>query len=195
MINLGAREPFDGEVDLAGGRRASLGPLAALGPCGHRFQLDLAQLAGEDQAFHQGIAGQSIGPMHPGAGHLPNGIEARQACGGLQICCHPPHPVVGGRCHGDGGLGGFEAQLAAAPQDRGELLVQPVFPHGPEVEPEVIDPVLLHPAGEGSTHLVAGGEITACQISHGAVPLAIEQPGTFTAYGFGDQEPGGAGQH
>ena len=81
---------------------------------------------------------------------------------------------MGSRGHGDGGLGGFEAQLAAASQDCGELLVQPVFPHGPEVEPEVIQSLLLHPAGEGSAHLVAGGEIPAGQISHGAVPLAIE---------------------
>ena len=48
VIELGAREPFDGEVDRSGGRRAALGPWAWAG----LFQLDFAQLPGEDQAFH-----------------------------------------------------------------------------------------------------------------------------------------------
>ena len=64
--------------------------------------LDLAQLTGEHQAFHQRVAGQAIGAMHAGARHFTHGIEAGNRGGGHGVGVHASHPVVGGRRHGNG---------------------------------------------------------------------------------------------
>jgi peptidyl-prolyl cis-trans isomerase D len=54
-------------VDFGAAAQGWLGQVAAVGA-------QISQLAGEYQAFHQGVAGQPVGPMHAGAGHLPYGI-------------------------------------------------------------------------------------------------------------------------
>ena len=41
-------------------------------------QLDFSQLSSEDQAFHQRVAGKTIGSMQSCAGNLPDGIKPRQ---------------------------------------------------------------------------------------------------------------------
>ena len=55
--------------------------------------------------------------MQPRAGHLPNGIEPRQAGGGLQIRGNTTHPVVSGRCNGNGPLQGIQAKFPATVED------------------------------------------------------------------------------
>ena len=62
--------------------------------------------------------------MHPGAGHLADGVETRDGGGGHGIRAHATHPVVGGWRYRDRGGGGLKAQFTAAPKDRGELLLQ-----------------------------------------------------------------------
>ena len=162
---------------------------------GSRAQVDLPQLAGEDQAFHQRVAGQAIGTMHAAAGHFAHRVQPGQGGGGLVVGANATHPVVGRRCHRDRCGGGFESQLAAASQDRWELSFQPRHSHRPQIKPEVGQLTLPHPLDQGAADGIAGGEVTAGQLSHGTVAPLIHQPSSFAAHRFGDQEMGGTRQH
>ena len=167
-------------LTAAGAIPAALLPLRTLGRQG--LQLDRGELAGKHQALHQRVAGQPIGAMDAGAGHFTHGVQPRQAGGGLEIGGDAAHPVVGRWRHGDRLGCGLKAQVAAAPQDRRELAFEAFLPHRPQVEPEVIHRLGLHAAGQGPTHLVARGQITAGEIGHRAASGTVLQPGSLTSY-------------
>ena len=133
--------------------------------------------------------------MYASAGHLPHGIQPRQAGGRLQVGAHAAHPVVGSGGHRNWRADGIEAQGPAAAQDRGELTVQPRLAHRPQVEPEVVHPQLLHAPRQGAAHLVAGGQIATGQLGHRAVPGRIAEAGPLPPHRLANQEVGGAGEH
>ena len=109
---------------------------------------------GEHQAFHQGVAGQSVGAVQACAGHFSHGIEPRQCGGGLQVRGHPSHPVVGGWGHGDGPFQWIQSEFVAAVEDRWEASFRLLPRDGGEVEPHLLHLLPLHGLHQGSAHLV-----------------------------------------
>ena len=109
---------------------------------------------GEHQALHQGVAGQSVGAMQTSTGHLAHGIEPGQRGGGLQVCGHPSHPVVGGWGHGDWPFQWIESEFVAAVQDCWEASLRLVAWDGGEVEPHLFYLLPLHGLHQGSAHLI-----------------------------------------
>ena len=122
-------------------------------------------------------------------------MEARDRGGRRQVGGDAAHPVVGCRCDGYRGLQGLKPEGPATTQDRGELALEPLPPHRPQVEPEVIDPLPLHAAGQGPAHLIARCQIAAGQIRHWTGPGGITESRSFPPHRLADQEVGGSGQH
>ena len=116
--------------------------------------------------------------MHATTGDFANGIEPRQRGGGIEIGGNAPHPVVRGWGHRKRHSHGVQPQLAAAPQDRGELFDQLGFAHRAEIQPQLRQLLLLHGANHGAAELIAGQQFTAtgekrCSIGlHQACPFA-----------------------
>ena len=117
-------------------------------------KLDLLEAMREHQAFHQGVAGQTVGPMQASAGHFAHGIEPRQGGGGLEIRRDPSHPVVGSRGHRDWPFQRIKSEFIAAVQDRGEASFGLLAGNGGEVEPHLFHLLPLHGLHQGSAHLV-----------------------------------------
>ena len=174
--------------------RAGTGPGDRLSRQGLQLQA-CHQPAGKDQAFHQGIAGESVGTMHSSTSHFPHGIEARQTAGGLQVSADAAHPVVGCRSYGNRSGGGLQSQLPAATQDGWKLPFQTLLPDGTQVQPQMINPQGLHAPGQGAAHLVPGGQVPPRQMGHRAAAVAFTKQGPFAPDGFTDQEMGGPCQH
>ena len=147
-----------------------------------RPQVDLRQAMGEHEAFHQGVAGQPVGAMNPGAGHLANGVEAGKVCRGLQIRCDTAHPVMRRRRNRDRPFEGVESEFAAAVENRGETRFRLGTGDGGKIKPHLGHALLPHALHQGPTHLIPGGQVTLREMVHWTPPLSIHQHPAFSAH-------------
>ena len=76
----------------------------------------------EDQGLQEGVAGQAVGAVQPGAGHFPDGIEAPDVGPPVFVGRHPAAHVVGRGNHGDRLPGDVDLVLQAGFIDVGEPL-------------------------------------------------------------------------
>ena len=147
---------------------------------------------GEYHALHERVAGQAVGAVQAGAGGLTHGVKTFEVGAPGQVGHHPAAGVVGGWHHRYGFPGDVDAQLGAARQDVGEMLLQELGAFMGNVEVHAIQTVFLHLEVDGARHHVARGEFGArIVVGHETVTT---QPGrqfelaAFAAHGFGDEE-------
>ena len=87
-----------------------------------------------------------------------------------------------GWCHRQRHLHGVQPQLAAAPQDRGELFGQLGFAHRAQVQPQLRQLLLLHGANHGSAELIARQQFTAT--GEERLAIGLHQACPFAAQRF-----------
>src|SRR3990172_4809745 len=75
---------------------------------------------GKDYGLQEGVGCQAVGPVKPCAGAFPGGEEAGDIGLPPGVGADPPHDVVGGGGHGDGGEGDIQAPVQAEAVDVGE---------------------------------------------------------------------------
>ena len=147
-----------------------------------------------DEAFEQGIAGESIGAMDAGAGDFAGGVEAGDGGSSVQIGGNAAHGVVGGGEDGAGLAVEVDAVSEAGGVDAGEAVFDEIGAAAGEVEQDVGSAVAFHFGDDGAGDDVAGGEVALRVIAfHEAFASEVEQAGAFAAEGFGEEEAGRAG--
>ena len=129
--------------------------------CGRRCCNGLSGGAGEHHAFEQRVAGQAVGAMQAGAGHLAHGVQTGQVGAARQVGQHAAAGEVGGGHHGDRLLGDVDAQRRAVREDVGEVLLQKRGALVRDVQVYAVQAVFLHLEVDGAGHHVARGQFGA----------------------------------
>ena len=157
----------------------------------------------EDQDVEQGIAPQTVGPMHGYTGTFSGRIEAREQ-GLLIIHHHTAIHIRGESAHGIMARGldrnglsdriGPEVRLDEA-VDLGEFFKDLLLPQVTEIQVDVIlagDPPFIPDLRIDGP----GDHIPRCDILHGggisfheAFPIPVDQNPPFASCRFGDQDP------
>lgn len=143
---------------------------------------------GVDQALQEGVGGEAVRAVDAGAGDLSARVQAGNRRAAPEVRADASGGVVRGGRHGDGLGDRVDAVGAAGGEDRGE----PGLPHlgaeVPGVQIHVLGAQLLHAARDALGDDVARRELGQLVLAdHEADPVGVDEVGTLTAYGLGDQ--------
>jgi hypothetical protein len=72
---------------------------------------------------------------------------------------------------------------------------QPIFANRAQIQPEMVNSLLVHAAGQGTADLISGGQISSAEVGDGTASLAIDQPCAFSPDSLTDEEVGSPWQH
>ncbi len=142
-----------------------------------------------NESFQQRIAGETIGPVQPSAGHFAHGIQA----GDIGLAVHIGHDaaalIMRGGNHGDRFFGDVDAVLQAGRIDVRKPLAEELGGLERNIQEHTVRAALLHLVVDCARDDVAGRErFERMVFVHELHAIAILQNAALATDGFADQE-------
>ena len=149
---------------------------------------------GEDEGLEQRIAGQAVGAVQAGAGHLADGEESAQGGLALVVGFHASALVVGGGDDRNRLRSDVDPERRAGLVDFRETFLEEFAGLARDVEKDALGAGAFHFGVDGAGHDVARREIFECMVArHEGRALFVDQDASFAAHGFADEERFGFG--
>ena len=142
----------------------------------------------EDRTLEKAVAGQPVGAVDAGGGHLAAGVEPGDAGGAVDVGANATDHVVGGRGDRDRLPRDVDAVLAARGGDRREAVAHSVAER-PAVEQHVVGAVVDEALPDGARHDVASGQLAArIGVEQEPAPALVDDVGSLAAHRLADEE-------
>ena len=149
----------------------------------------MRRLVRKDQGLQQGVAGQAVGAVEAGHGHLPHRVEVGDVGPAPNVRHHPAAHVVGRGHHRDGLGGDIDPVLQALLIDVGEAALDEVRRLVADVQVDAVGAGLFHLQVDGPGHRVPGGQVfQGVVLLHEGPPGAVDEDGALAPERLGDEE-------